>query len=361
MFAPLGIPVEQLNEREGTIEFAVSKSNLFEESIPLIRILEIAKGQTVFILERDSDFNLRFIQSNPNYKTKIAKINIRDFLSVPKLFIAFTWSEKENAIYVGDYKSDLRSARSFEDLNTKFRVGKDGGIYQIGDKGIQVGYYRVKVGEEVVLEPTAEEILDFQMEKIRILIENCKKGDFLFESTLVQQIIVMLITAFEVYTQTRFLELGKEGKAVNMEGLYERFIPKKYREQFKEEIKEAAVKQRKTELEVFIERRSVNFQDWESFKDAYNKGFGLKIGEIGIPNDFLLEVQKFIKWRHKVIHSKGDQTMINFEEIPPVEPIFTNKDLAEKGLNIFQKFISELHKRRRKRGRFYFIDKRDRI
>mgnify|MGYP000029317915 CR=1 FL=1 len=346
MYNPLKIPVEQLNEREGTITFVVTESNLFEESIPLIRILEIAKGQTVFILDRDSDFYLRFIQSNPNYKTKIAKINIRDFRNAPNLYIAFTWSEKENVIYVGEYRrSELRSAKSFEDPNIKFRVGKDGGIYQIGDKGIQVGYYRVKVGKEVVLEPMAKEIFDFQMEKARILIENCKKGDFLFESTLVQQIIVMLTTAFEVYTRARFVELEKEGKIVNMEALYNRFVPKKYREQFKEEVKESASKQGKTELEVFIERRRVNFQNWEDFKDAYNKGYDLKIGEIGVPNDILLDVQRFINWRHKIIHSKDDQTMINFEEVHPAEPIFTNKDLAEKCLNVFQKFIKKFHKK----------------
>jgi hypothetical protein len=345
VYNPLKIPVEQLNELEGTIEFAISKSNLFDESIPLIRILEIAKSRTVFILERDSGFNLRFIQSNPSCETKIAEINIRDLHNAPKLFVAFTWSEKENTIYVGDYRGELRSAISFTDPNIKFRVGKDGAIYQIGDKGVQVGFYRVKVGEKVILESTAKELFDFQMEKIRILIENCEKGDFLFESTLAQQIIVMLVTAFETYAQTRFVELEEEGKVVNMEELYDRFIPKKYREQFKEEIKEVASRQGNTELELFIERRQINFQDWESFKDGYNKGYGLKIGEIGIPNDILLEVQKFIKWRHKIIHSKGDQTMINFEEVPPKEPIFTNKDLAEKGLNIFQKFINELHKR----------------
>ena len=344
MYNPLGIPIEQLNEQEGTITFVVGVSNLFDEGVQLIRILEIAKDQTVFILERDSDFNLSFIQSNPNYETKIAKINIQDFRNTSKLFVGLTWSEKGNTIYVGDYRSELRSAKSFENPSIKFRVGKDGSIYQIGDKGIKVGFYRVKVGEEVVLEPTAKEIFDFQMEKVRILIENCKKGDFLFESTLAQQIIVMLTTALEVYAQTRFIELEKEGKAINMENLYTRFIPKKYREQFKEEIKEAASRQEKTKLEVFIKRRSVNFQNWESFKDAYNKGYGLKIGEIGIPNDVLLEIQKFIKWRHKIIHSKGDQTMINFEEVPPAEPIFTNKDLAEKSLNTFQKFIAEFHK-----------------
>ncbi len=265
------------------------------------------------------------------------------------MLIALTWSERENRIYVGEYgKERFKSAKSYENSNIKFRAGKDRRIHQIGDEGIQVGYYRVKVGEKVVLEPTAKDIFDFQMEKIKILIENCRKGDFLFESTLVQQIIVMLTTAFETYTQTRFLELEKEGKPLDMEALYNRFISKRYREQFKEEVREIARNQGETELEVFIAgidgRRPINFQDWNSFKDAYSKGYGLKIGEIGIPNEILLGVQRFIKWRHKIIHSKEDDTMINFEDVPPAEPIFTNKDLAEKGLKVFRKFIEELHK-----------------
>jgi len=342
MYNPIRIPVDQLNEKEGTITFVVSKSNLFDEKIPTIRILEIAKNQTLFILERNSDFDLRFIQSNPNYNTKIARINIRDFCGSKKLFIAFTWSEKENTIYVGDYENELRSTKSIENANIKFRISKDGAIYQIGDEGIKVGFYRIKVGEEVVLEPTAKEIFDFQLEKIKILIENCKRGDFLFESTLAQHAIVILTTAFETYARTRFVELEKKRK-INMDELYNRFIPERYRNQLKEEIRETASKEGKTELEIFVDRRFINFQDWESFKDAYNRGYGLKIGEIGISNDILLEIQKFIKWRHKIIHSKDNQTMINFEEVPPAEPIFTNKNLAEKGLNIFREFIGKFH------------------
>jgi len=66
---------------------------------------------------------------------------------------------------------------------------------------------------------------------------------------------------------------------------------------------------------------------------------------MGVSNSILRDVQRFIEWRHKIIHSKGDWAIINFEELPQAKPIFTNKDLAIKGLNIFQKFINELHKR----------------
>lgn len=344
MYNPFGISSAQFNERAGMVEFTVSKSNLFDEGIPIVRILEIAKAQTIFIVERDSNFNLRFIKSNPNYETEIAEVNIRDFHNALKLFIAFAWSEKENAIFAGEYgKNRLKSAKSSKYPNMKFRIGKDGAIYQIGSKNVEVGFYRVKVGEEVIIESTAKELFDFQAEKIRMLIENCKKGDFFFESTLVQQIIVMLTTGYEVYARTRFLELEREGKIVNMEALYNQFVSEKYREQFKEEIRENANKQKKSELEVFIEKGYVNFQNWKSFKGAYNRGYNLKIGEISIPNEVLPEVQKFLKWRHKIIHSKGDHTIINSEEVPPAKPLFTNKDLAGKGVNVFQEFINKFH------------------
>ncbi|MFC1940529.1 hypothetical protein ACFLXO_07615, partial [Chloroflexota bacterium] len=78
-------------------------------------------------------------------------------------------------------------------------------------------------------------------------------------------------------------------------------------------------------------------------KDTYSKGYGIKIGDIGIPNDILIDLQQSLKWRHKIIHSKDDQTIINLEELPVKEPIFTNKDLAEKCLNTFQRFINALH------------------
>ncbi len=235
--SPLKIPIDKIDEKKGAIAFTVKESNLFDEEIERLRILKIFKNQTVFILERDKEFNLKFIQSNPHYNTKIAKINIKNISSLSKLYISFTWSDKENnMIYVGDYKSELRSSESYEAPNIKFRVGKDGAIYQIGDEGVQVGAYKVKIGGKTVLEPSAIELFDFQLDRIVVLIENCKKGDFLFESILSQLVIVMIATAFETYVRTRFIELEKEGKVVNIEDLYKRFIPKRYREQFKGEI-----------------------------------------------------------------------------------------------------------------------------
>jgi len=346
MFNPLKIPIERIDENKGTVQFTLSASNIFDKAIPRLKILEVYKNQTVFVLERDAEFDLKFIQSHPNYSTKVAKVDIRDYEGSPKLFISFTWSDKgNNAIYVGNYKEkELRSSTSYESSNLNFRVGKDGSIYQIGDEGVKVGSYRVVMGQETVLEPTAIELFKFQIEKVNVLIENCRKGDFLFETTISQLVIVALVTAFESYTRTRFTELEKEGKELNIEELYKCFVPNTYRQSFIEDTKESATKNGVTELEVLISTRRINFQDWESFKDAYNKGYGLRIGDIGVSNDILIDLQQSFKWRHKIIHSKDDQTIINMEELPSKKPLFTNKDLAEKCLDTFQQFITALHK-----------------
>ena len=345
MYDPIGISIEKIDDKKGFIKFDLINSNLFDKEIPRIKILEIYKKQTVFILERDDKFNLKFIQSNPNYVTRIAKINIRDLGNPPKLFILFSWSEKgKNRICVGDYKTPLRRAEAREFPSIKLRVDKEGIINRLGDEGVNVTAFRVQKGSQTILEEGAREAFDSQLYKIKILIENCSKADFLFESTLAQQVIVLLVTAFETYVRTRFIELEKERKSVNIEELYERFVPKRYREQFKEEVKETALKQRRAELEVFIDKRYVNFQDWASFKDAYNKGYNLKIGEIDVSNDILIDIQKLFKWRHRIIHSKDDQTVINWSELPSGEdPIITDKNLAERSLNIVYQFINTLH------------------
>ncbi len=345
MLNPLNIPLEELDEKKGTVKFTLSESNIFDMTIPRLRILEICKNQTVYVLERDSEFNLKFMQSHPSYDTKTASVNIQDYDGSPHLFVSFTWSDEgQNAIYVGNYKEDtLRSSLSYDSPNVKFRVGKDGSIYQIGDEGVKVGAYKVVMGGQTVLEPSAIELYSFQTEKIQVLVQNCKKGDFLFESTISQLVIVMLVTAFEAYTRTRFIELEQEGKVLDIERLYERFVPERYRAGFVDDARDGAAKNGVSELEYLVSKRTINFQGWEPFKDAYNKGYGLRIGDIQVSNDVLIDLQQILRWRHKIIHSKDDQTILNQEELPSKEPIFANQALAEQCSNTLKEFMDAFH------------------
>jgi len=334
------IDVNQVNEKEGSITFVLNNFNFFTKDNLII--LSFIKGNTIFLLEKTSDLKLRFIRGFLTSNTIVSEIDLKDFYKFhPKeLFIALTWSPKEQAIYVG-YTKNLIKGHSYQTSNIIFRKSRNGDVFRIETRGFQIGAYFIMNNGNVILEPTAKEIFDFHMERVKILLENCKKENFLFETTIAQQIIVMLVTAFEVYSRMRFLELEKEGKLPNIEELFKRFISTKYREVEIKQIRERAQRENKSELEVFVERRYINFQNWDDFKDAYNKGYNLRIGDINISSQIITEIKKFLKWRHKIIHANKDLTIIDYDNN---NPIFTTKELAEKGLEIFKKFIDEFHK-----------------
>jgi hypothetical protein len=78
-------------------------------------------------------------------------------------------------------------------------------------------------GGEIILLPTAKEIWNSSTDKVNVLINGCKVGGFLFETTIVQQCLVMLVTGLEVYSKNRFLEMEKEGKEPNIDALMNEF------------------------------------------------------------------------------------------------------------------------------------------
>ena len=182
--------------------------------------------------------------------------------------------------------------------------------------------------------------------KVNILIDGCKLKDFFFESTLVQQCLVMLVTGFEVYARTRFVEMEKEGRKPNIEGIIEEFAKK---ESVKEEIEDYAKSMGKSLLESMLEVRKgkgvINFQNWKDCKAAYNKAYGIKFGEIpNLTGGILENIPKYIDLRHKIIHSKYDMTVLNFDRVPPEEPIFANMVFIEQARDDFIEFMEKLHR-----------------
>jgi len=200
-----------------------------------------------------------------------------------------------------------------------------------------------RTGKKTIIGSNAINLFEFKLKRIEILIKYIKKGDFLFETTLCRQIIVILTTAFEIYARMRFLELEKEGLKLNMDILYEKFIPEDIRQNVRELIKRESINEKRSELEIFIERRNINFQEWASFKKAYNKGYGLIIGNIEISNDILIYIQKLIEWRHKIIHSIIDSLAIDIDKNG--KSIDTNERLAKISYKAFKKFIELFHKK----------------
>jgi hypothetical protein len=88
---------------------------------------------------------------------------------------------------------------------------------------------------------------------------------------------------------------------------------------------------------------TVNFQNYEKCKRAYNKAYGLKFGEIHIASKDLEFLQRLIKYRHRIVHISPLLGMLNQPEVPPEEPVFSNKKLGNDALKCFDTFITKLH------------------
>lgn len=345
---PLNIPFDKINEKEGTLEFWASKGSLLDASLESVLFFDIQIGESRFALHRDKNFNLVYTHWNTRTGIRIAEVNVGDFSKDRnrRLYIALAWSDKENNLSVGEEGGSGLKSSIAEQKGGKIRIGKNGVLYQIGDQGVEVRWYRIRESGEDVLEPTAKEIWDWTITKVNILIEGCKLKDSLYESTLVQQCLVMLVTAFEVYVRKRFIEMDREGGNPNVEALMNEFVKK---ECMKEEIEDYATGTGESLFESMFAVRGgrgvINFQNWEDCKAAYSKGYGIKFGEIpDLRSTVLGHIRDDIELRHKIIHSGKEMMMLNWDRVPPEEPIFATKEFIEQARDAFVEFVGKLHK-----------------
>ena len=61
---------------------------------------------------RDDQFYLNFIRHHPEIGRRTAKIDISDLERSKGLFVAITWSDLEDILYVGDDKGKLASVKA---------------------------------------------------------------------------------------------------------------------------------------------------------------------------------------------------------------------------------------------------------
>lgn len=87
----------------------------------------------------------------------------------------------------------------------------------------------------------------------------------------------------------------------------------------------------------------INFQNYDECKAAYNKGYGIKFGELNIPADQLSRLKRFIHYRHRIIHISPSLGILNQGKVPPETPEFPNKELRNEVIACFDNFITELH------------------
>ena len=330
---------------EGTLTFDYSSPDLFNEKVPGGILLEIPSGQHFFRLERDDQLHLHYYHSSPGTGTRVASIDLKKLTPSETVFIAITWSPDNINLHFGPKVKDVELVNVTGIASPKqFRIGKDGSIHQIGDKGVQVMGVNFYQGGTPILLPTAIEAWTETIHAIDILNTGQSDQGYAYDTVVTNLTLSILVTGFEAYTKKRFVELEEEGIKANTTKLIEAFYPRKERDAgIAQILKEEAEEKLISELQYILDRDIINFQSFKKCKLAYNKSYGIKFGEINLSTEALENLQKYIQYRHKIIHVSANLGVLNQETMHLEEPVFPSKETAKKAKDAFVEFIEKLH------------------
>ena len=336
---------EAIRRPEGTFTFNYQSPDFFDKKKPGGIIFEIPSGEHLFRLERDNDLCIHFYHSSPGTGTRVATIDLNNLTPAPCVSIAFSWIPNEIKLHVGPkiIDAELASATGIASKR-KFRIGKDGHVYQIGDHGVEVMGVSFYQAGQPIIQPTAIEAWEETVKAIDILATGQSTEGYIYEVVATNLTLAILVTGFEAYTKKRFLEIEQEGLAPDTGAVINVFYPKEERETGIETLlKSQAMDAKVSVLQHVVSRNAINFQNYKNCKRAYNKGYGIKFGEIGISGPKIEALQSYIRYRHKIIHVSPSLGMLNQERVPPEEPVFPKKDTADMAKSCFQEFIELLH------------------
>lgn len=329
----------------GSFVFDYTNSDLFNKNKNGGVIIDIPSKGHYFRLDRDKGFCLNFYHSSPGTGTRLATIDLNNIKPSNTVFLCLAWSPENISLTVGPKikGGHLTHAEGFPSPRD-FSIGKDGQVYEIGDRGVNVMGFEIYQGGKKIIGSSAIQTWKENIQAISILETGHSEEKFIFEVVITNLILSMLVTGFEAYTKRRFLEIEKEGIKPNIDLLLNEFLTIGEQENnLAEIIKKEANQENISTLEYLISKDKINFQNFKQCKSAFSKAYGIKFGEIGLEGRILEKIQQYIKYRHKIIHVSPLTTIHNIEFTPKEEPIFANKELSDKALKDFTSFIDQLH------------------
>lgn len=336
---------EAICRPEGTVAFEYYSKDLFDKSKHGGVLLQVPSGEHLFRLERDNNLFIHFYHSSPGTGTRVATIDLNEVPRCDRVFLAFSWTPAEIKLYLGPrlLNGKLFSATGITSQK-QFRVGKDGGVYQIGDHGLEVMGISIYKGGKQVLQPTALDAWKETIKATEILATGQSDQGYIFETVVTNLTLAMLVTGFEAYTKKRFLEIEQEGITPDIDAVVNSLFPRKERDAgIAEILKDEAKDDQKTVLQLIVERGAINFQNYQKCKLAYNKAFQVKFGDLGLESSTFEKIKKFITYRHRIVHVSALLGMLNQPEVPPEEPVFPKKEFANEAMKEFNNFIEKLH------------------
>jgi len=330
---------------EGTVSFRYTCKELFDPAVGKGILVDIPSKGHLFRIERDEALMLHFYHSSPGTGTRVASFDLKEVPPSDTVFLAFTWSPKEINFYLGPQVPGAKLVSSKGAVSKRqLRVGKDGGVYEIGGPGIEVTGASVYKGGKAVLRPTAIDTWKEVIKATEILGTGKSDQGYIFEVAVTNLTLAVLVTGFEAFTKKRFLEIEQEGITPVVDAVLNSFLSQRDKDAgIAEMLKSESQDARKTVLQLIVERDRINFQNYQKCKLAYNKVYGIRFGDLGLQSSTLENIKRFILYRHRIIHVSALLGMLNQPEVPTEEPVFPKKELAVEAIKEFNSFIEKLH------------------
>lgn len=246
--------------------------------------------------------------------------HLQSVMQRPEGTVALTF-HMQNAVAAKGVPSDRR-----------FRIGADGTVAVIGDHGVSVEGVYYYVNGQAVIEPTALEAWNETVKALELLATGRSSAGHLYEVALANLTLSILATGFEAYTRKRFIELVHEGIAANEDELLKTLS----------ESKRDTARTARTSVLQYV-GETTNFMSYEKCKRAYNKAYGIRFGDLRLPEGRLASLKSFLHFRHKIVHVSPLLTCLNPEHCPPENPALPNARMAKEAIECFSGFIAALH------------------
>ena len=330
----------------GSVVFDYASDDLFDRGIRGGILLQVVAGTHVFRLERDEEFCLNFYHASPGTGTRVATIPLAEITPAHTVFLAFTWDPSQITLSIGPRLEGGTLHRAEGNPSTmQLRVGADGSVIALGDKGLSVAGTRVYISGIPVLLPTALEVWDEVVRSANVLLEAIGGGGYLRELAISNSVLTMLVTGFESYGKGRFIELEGEGIAPNTGALFGAIFSKaQIDHELPQLLQTEALHLGVSVLNQIVQARRINFQDYDQSKKSFKAAYGIRFGDLDLTSQHLNRLQRIIRYRHSIIHVSPLLGLLNQDAVPPEEPEFSNAGLATDSIGVFQGFIQALHK-----------------
>jgi hypothetical protein len=334
--------VAKMGQPEGILTFTYTSEELFEPGVAGT-LLEQVAGAHVFRLSRDADLHLTFHYASPGTGTRAASLSIGRLRGSKGVVVFLVWSPDEIRLRVGDVerRAVLREARGVPSP-LQLHAQPDGSVIEIGGPGLSVSGVRIRSGGKLLHKPTAREAWDDTALAMRTLLTGTSSEGYLFETVQANAVIVMLVTGFEAYCETRFVEVEREGTPADFQALAKRFSGLVARHGDVEAFTAKAAADGTTPISMLADR--INFQNYEAVRDAYRYGYGIRFADLaGVTSETIRSLKQTISFRHRIIHVSPLLSVLNEARIPDEPPLFANRPHAEGLIGFFEGAITALH------------------